>query len=337
MHIDEIKTTDRLIRLREEWRGLWLRSRSATPFQHPDWLIPWWQTFGSGGLRVAAGWQGDRLVALAPLFENNDGVCTWIGAGITDYLDVIIDPLCDQDDTIQRHMSQLACDLDCIREGSSVLRLPGERARSHVAPVLTLPVSEEDLEPMLAAHFRKNLRRAMHGLESEGRVRIDVATEGNVAEMLSAFFELHGRRWSERGMAGVLSEWSVQQFHRRLAERLIRAGILHLYTMLLNDRPVASGYILDGRNESLLYLGGFDPAFSRYSPGSLLLKHAISAAIARGAREFHFLRGQEDYKYRWNAVDRPLWRLRTHGPETMYGEVEHVTAIGRPLDDRQRQ
>jgi len=35
---------------------------------------------------------------------------------------------------------------------------------------------------------------------------------------------------------------------------------------------------------------------------------AIEAAIAEGAREFHFLRGREAYKYEWGAVDR--WNRR---------------------------
>jgi hypothetical protein len=36
--------------------------------------------------------------------------------------------------------------------------------------------------------------------------------------------------------------------------------------------------------------------------------HAIEQALREGAREFHFLRGQEAYKYGWGAVDR--WNQR---------------------------
>ena len=43
---------------------------------------------------------------------------------------------------------------------------------------------------------------------------------------------------------------------------------------------------------------------TRLSPGAQLLDHAIRAAISEGAREFHFLRGGESYKYLWGAVDR---------------------------------
>ncbi len=37
--------------LRREWRLLWQRCPTATPFQSPDWLIPWWRRYGDGRLR----------------------------------------------------------------------------------------------------------------------------------------------------------------------------------------------------------------------------------------------------------------------------------------------
>ena len=42
-----ISTPEELERLREEWLALWRRSPSATPFQSPMWLLPWWRAFGS--------------------------------------------------------------------------------------------------------------------------------------------------------------------------------------------------------------------------------------------------------------------------------------------------
>ena len=55
-------------------------------------------------------------------------------------------------------------------------------------------------------------------------------------------------------------------------------------------------------------LAGFDPAFSKLSPGTLTIGHAIDQAIREGATEFDFLRGGEPYKYHWGAVDRVNFR-----------------------------
>ena len=53
---------------------------------------------------------------------------------------------------------------------------------------------------------------------------------------------------------------------------------------------------------------GFDPAWSRLSPGMVSVAEAMRHAAAEGACEFHFLRGPEAYKYAWGARDR--WNIR---------------------------
>src|SRR5690349_12116609 len=115
MLLERIGTTDGFVALRQEWLSLWNRAEFVTPFQHPDWLIAWWRVFGNGQLSVIAEWNQDRLVGLAPLFEQNS-VCTLLGNGITDYLDLIAETNCDTD--FLAYIGQRPFDLDCLREGS---------------------------------------------------------------------------------------------------------------------------------------------------------------------------------------------------------------------------
>ena len=64
-------------------------------------------------------------------------------------------------------------------------------------------------------------------------------------------------------------------------------------------------YGLLHRRRAYAYLGGFDPDFAHESPGVVLIGHAIAEAADEGAEQFDFLRGREDYKYRWGAEDSP--------------------------------
>jgi CelD/BcsL family acetyltransferase involved in cellulose biosynthesis len=41
----------------------------------------------------------------------------------------------------------------------------------------------------------------------------------------------------------------------------------------------------------------------------LLIGEAIAMAAAEGAASFDFLRGAEPYKYRWGAIDQPMFAL----------------------------
>jgi CelD/BcsL family acetyltransferase involved in cellulose biosynthesis len=84
--------------------------------------------------------------------------------------------------------------------------------------------------------------------------------------------------------------------------------LLRFYLLRFDGAAAAGFYGFSHGRRGYSYLTGFDPAFGFESPGALLLAHAVEEAIAEDAREFHFLRGREDYKYEWGAIDR--WNCR---------------------------
>jgi len=62
------------------------------------------------------------------------------------------------------------------------------------------------------------------------------------------------------------------------------------------------------------FIGGFDPDYARWSVGTVLFGYAIQHAIEEGAREFDFLRGEEEYKYRLGAQNRHYRTLKVVKP-----------------------
>jgi CelD/BcsL family acetyltransferase involved in cellulose biosynthesis len=74
-------------------------------------------------------------------------------------------------------------------------------------------------------------------------------------------------------------------------------------------RTISAQYVLIDRGRAYAYISGFDPEWARYSLGTLLIAFAIERAIDEGCREFDFLRGREQYKYGWGAVNRATVRL----------------------------
>ena len=80
--------------------------------------------------------------------------------------------------------------------------------------------------------------------------------------------------------------------------------MLRLYRLRIGDAVAGVYYGFQHGGNAYAYLGGFDPEMTRLSPGAQLLDYAIRAAIGEGVREFHFLRGGENYKYAWGAADR---------------------------------
>ena len=319
LSIRAIDDIDALAALEPAWWDLWRRSPTATPFQSPAWLIAWRRVFAPGPLRVGAVFDGGQLVALFPFYEEGSAAGSRLmplGISLSDYLDILADPA--RSDTLQ----SLAAFIEgtpwrccCFEELpplaiAASLPLPSGCSdlveRHSACPVLVLR-GGRDLVGCAPARRRRQLRRARAAAARLGEVRIERADQDS-ERFLSIAFSLHAARWRERGESGVLADEQVRRFHRAALPRLAAAGLARCYLLAIGGRVVAAYYGFLDRGRAFAYLGGFAPAFEEASPGAILIGHAIGEAIDEGAREFHFLRGRETYKYSWGATDR--WNQR---------------------------
>lgn len=328
LRVEEIRTDAALCALGPEWRALWRESADASVFQSPEWLLPWWEVFGNDALRTVALRSGDRLVGIAPLYvytepTTRDRTVLMLGVSISDHLDLLALPGF-ADDAARLVLDYLldigddwdTCDLQGLAERSPMLHAcaPGElratASEDDVCPVLPLPESVDRLAEVVPERLLENVRYYTRRAGKQGALAVEQASGGRVPLALDALRALHGARWRARGESGVLSDATVQRFHRVAAPRLDDADLLRLYVMRIDERVAAVYYGLRDRRRASYYLGGFDPSLRKLSPGTLVVHHAVAQAIAEGARELDFLRGRESYKYLWGARDRPTWRRR---------------------------
>ncbi len=285
--------------LSEEWVQLWERCPYATPFQSPEWLIPWWDIFHPGRLRCLVRRDSGQLAGLAPLYEDAAGVTRFIGAGITDYCDVLVQPGCgvawiyDQVGTAE---------FQDVRPESPLLEAVPERAvvaDGEACPALQLPAAVENWKAAIPKGIRRNLRRYGARL---GDIEFEASADPACLEHL---FHLHGARWRQlRGEPGVLADDALAEFHRRVAAGFARRGWLHFWIMRAGGTVAAVIYGFVCRGRAYFYLSGFDPKLAPYSPGTLVIAFAIESAIKEGLREIDFLRGAEPYKLAWGAHAR---------------------------------
>jgi CelD/BcsL family acetyltransferase involved in cellulose biosynthesis len=318
-----LRSADELAALEPEWAALRRRVPAATPFQSPAWLLAWWRHLGGGELLVVAVRDGiGCLVGLAPLFIYADGSVRRlmpIGIGISDYLDILLDPSAEEAAAAalfaRLRQERDRWDVVAFEELNPSARLfalpcpPGWRdevADQGGCPVLTLPKGAARIEDAIPRSKLYDLRLARNRAARRGEVSLERADARVLGEQLEALLRLHAARWATRGEpGGVLASPKVQDFHREAAPRLLAAGILRLYALRIDGEIVGSYYGFHQEGRAYAYLTGFDPAYEFESPGTVILAHAIEAAMREGAREFHMLRGGEPYKYAWGAVDRP--------------------------------
>lgn len=314
-----------------EWAELWRRSVDATPFQSPDWLIPWQRCFGTGASFVITVRDERRLIGLVPCVveETAQGrTLVLMGGGISDYLDALIEPgrECAALDRVMALLSHHGaqwdvCEWTCLRPESPLLEmgsLPGWAdtiAPLDVCPALRLHPGTNGLPESVPPRHRARIEYYRSHAEKAGSMRVESATEQNLDALVGELFRLHALRWRGRGQPGVLDGDVIEAFHREAARRSLRSGMLRLYALRVGADVIAVFYGFTHGKRAYFYLSGFDPEFKNLSPGTLIVAHAIEAAAREGAEEFDFLRGREPYKYWWGAEDRLTYRRALQAPE----------------------
>ncbi len=287
--------------LQPEWTELWERCPDATPFQTPDWLLPWWDSFGSGQLTSLAVRSAGTLKAVIPAYLDG-GVLRLAGGGVSDYLDALIDP--DLRGGAWEWIESLdweRCEFTDLPPGSPLLDGSADSLDACVADCSVCP--SVPLPPPKTP-FGRNLRRygpRIGQFESTSATTLD--------GFFDALFRLHTARWNERGSGGVLAGDALQTFHRRAARNLLEHGRLLLDGLRRDGELVGVIYGLLGHQRVWLYISGFDPAFAKLSPGGVMVAHVLERAVAEGYSELDFLRGNEPYKYTWGARDRKTFSI----------------------------
>ncbi|MBV8511445.1 MAG: GNAT family N-acetyltransferase [Xanthobacteraceae bacterium] len=305
--------------MREEWWDLWRRCPDATPFQCPAWLLPWWDAFAPGRLLVVVCRAQDRLVGLAPFYvEQTSGARRTLPLGISlsDYLDVLLDPEFSAEAApalaaeLGRAASWDALELCELASWAAALQLAAPAGcdvtqdSSSTCLVLPIGAAADGIEQLLSSGMRRKLHLARNRAKRREHVEVRSATAGNVCELLDVLIRLHSARWHSRGEAGVFADPRVGRFHMQALPLLMQVGLARMFGLCIDGHWAAVYYGFHHRRRAFAYLMGFDPAFAFESPGTLIVAHALQVALREGAQEFHFLRGEESYKYRWGAEPR---------------------------------
>ncbi len=334
MRCHTLRTIDEFFAHESDWRRAESAGHVPDVFVTFDWLATYWRIFGSSKSLAIVTASGDSLLtACAPLMVTSPapGVrrLEFIGAGIHDFSDFIGSGGDDSARLLWDHilggngwdalrLQQLKGDSPALRQApaTGVSGIDRHALRSaqqlgEACPVLTLPPSWDEYYDGLGRNLRYDLRRYARKVANDFRkVHYQlVRTSEELNEAFAALVRLHGERWRRRGLPGVLASPRRQRFQLELAQTLLRRDRLRMFVLRLDDAPTAVllNYWFGGRY--YFYVGGFDVNRERYRPGTLLFAQAIRQAIEEGATEFDFLRGQEEYKYRFGAVDRPHYHL----------------------------
>lgn len=343
LSITEINTLSDFLELRHNWNKVLTRSRENNIFLTWEYLSTYWKHFGNKAkLRIICVKYKDDIIAIAPLRQSFYGFVGSIGYKVIeplgyrglmpsggDYTGLLLGK--KEAECLKLFLKYLAEDDDWdfiylydVHENSRIpyllqkyshqpLRFEVEMGA--VCPYLPLPNSIDALFKGFSKKFRNNLRRCMRNLEKDhGKVKVKRYDElYSIEEAMKTLFELHGKRWRSKGMSETLNAQLIRariDFHIDLAKMLARNNWLSLNFLTVNDKPVAGLYGFEYNKIMFAAVIGFDPEYSRYSPGNLLLLKIIEKCIMERLREFDFMKGEELYKFEWTKKFRRNVNIR---------------------------
>jgi len=324
--VEHLTSLFALAKLEDEWRGILDSQDDATPFQHPDWILPWARRFVPNAIWA---WsfrsQDGRLVGLVPSFryERDDmRVVAMMGGGHSDWHDVIACRDWRFDigraffAALERRRDRWdRCELEQLPEASPLLQttLPADlveesRTPHEPCPVLALPGQGASLAASVPGHQLARYRKYRRRAERLGELRLVRASERDAQRHFETFLRLHRARWQVREGTGEAPVVEHRDFHAEVVERTAARGSLRLYLLQLGTKDVAALYGFRSARTLHCYAQGLDPDFAKLGPGMLLVGAVIEEAFAEGAEAIDFLRGEEPYKFQWGAKSQPTYR-----------------------------
>ena len=338
--VDVVSSTEDFDKLELEW-NLLLEGCSSSIFQSFEWQRTWWKHFGERDvhtyLHIVTVRMDGRLIAIAPFLIESIQILkplrfrrlAFLGREISDYLDMIVARGYEKLSIkhVASHLAEHSTLFDVIHLQDMPARSPSApllhealtRAQFHgtlfindVCPRTQLLDSWEATLATFSSSRRSDISRRLRKITREYEIVFEVAgRRDNLKSDMNEFIDMHQQTWQSRGYEGVFADARQIAFHHEIAQILHNRGWLVLAFLRLNEQRIAANYLFHYGNEIFQYQSALREAsnVSKLSPGRVLHALCMQEAIKRGARVYDFMRGNEEHKYRFEAVDVPNWTL----------------------------
>jgi CelD/BcsL family acetyltransferase involved in cellulose biosynthesis len=318
----------------QEWNDLLSDSITDTPFLRYEYQQVWWEHLGGGEWKQAklvlvTAREDEKLIGISPLFISEyDGQTALLLIGsieISDYLDLIV-RMDDHASFLTGLLDFLASFLPDSWSGVDWYNLPDssptlatlkaestQRGWTHLeemyrpTPRIALNGDFDEYLGRVEKKQRHEIRRKMRRAEESGRgVRWYISDMANLEAEIDSFL---GLMEHDQGKAGFLHDDMRAQV-RAVIRTAYEHGWLWLAFLEADGQRIAANLNFDYNNKLWGYNAGVNRDFMDLSPGWVLLGYVLQWACENKRYEFDFMRGDEEYKYRFGAVNKYVMRVK---------------------------
>ncbi len=318
-----LTTAEELAAIEREWDTL--AGPSGRPMQHHAWFSAC-AADPTRRLHVLVAGTPGRIGAIAPLAVRQNGTerLELVGDEIYEPVDLIYnDPQALL--PLARELAQMGMPLHLKRVPAEsptpgVMREAYRRRGMVIArtvpgcPVISLHEGWLRPESQLESGRRSDLRRARRNAEKIGQVRSEILspTPAEVEPCLAEAFRIEAAGWKGREGSALALDAGRRAFYRRYAMETARQGTLRICFLRIGGQAVAMQFAIEHGQGFWLLKIGYDEAFSRCSPGNLLIADTVRYAAARGLRAYEFLGSIAPWTKVWTVEERACLSVRAY-------------------------
>ena len=298
-----IKTEDDLKAERESWNQISAYMKDSTPFQTWEWNYIWWKNNEpANSLFVIKAFEGKKVYGYAPIVVK-DNRAEFIGGKDMDFGRFVV---------AEKEMVIIQGFVSLLLEQGYDLLLQEMASRN-----TQLHMVEKLLEDNKRHLFHKTTRAAYVELDqydsfenyfkllskSMRNKTIKVGLKKNLIlqketisnELMIEIKEIYASRQEARVGESTI-EWAIP-----VIQEMNREGLLNIY--VARDEKKAVGFLISMNylNAQYLLLVAFRQEYKNCFPGQLLFYQAIKDGFADGNVKVDFMRGDYDFKMRWEC------------------------------------
>jgi CelD/BcsL family acetyltransferase involved in cellulose biosynthesis len=312
-----------------QWKALLARNPHSTVFSSPAWQTAVVTEFvRAGRFRLITVHRQNELLAVLPLAFKHASILETPGQLVSDFITPLVDPSAAAE--VWSVMLDLLDELwDWSVGGLVLLNVQGDCGLREVlsltavnlgwdyseeianqALYIPLPGGWEEYLAQLDSHDRKEIRRKIRNAQNNGRAHWQTITEEN--EVRSVLELALAQMLQAEAAKADFSRRILVPYLRRVCPLLAREGNFFIKQLSIEDKPCAWLLGMQSSRGPLIYNTSYNASMRKWSPGIVSFSLAIQDAIADGHPVFNLLRGGDEYKKRFGAVDLQLYKITLH-------------------------
>lgn len=264
--------------------------------------------------------QGDDIAALLALSRKPGRFARWMSVGAHE--------VCEPDDALCRNPQAAlrlakaiakdgrALEVDRTPAGSPLIPALREAFRGKgwisvrpatPTPTIALDAGWKDPASRFNSGRRSDFRRAARRAAEHGEPRFEILSPR--PDEFDALFDeaiaVEARSWKLEAGTAIAADRAKESCFRHYFRSACEQGIFRIAFMRIDGRAVAMQMAIETLGRYWLFKIGFDEAFERCSPGTLLMLHTIGWAAERELKAFELLGSLEP----WIAL---FWTREQH-------------------------